>query len=53
VNPGASGGPLFSAAGNVIGLVTLKTNIEAVGFAVPLERLARFLESSCTDGLRK
>ncbi len=44
VNPGASGGPMFDSHGNVIGLVVLKAGIEGVGFAVPAERIAAFLE---------
>lgn len=47
VNPGTSGSPLFNSFGNVIGLVTLKGNIEAAGFAVPAERVKSFLERCC------
>ena len=38
VNPGNSGGPVYNAAGQVIGVVTAKTSaegVEGLGFAVP------------------
>ena len=38
VNPGNSGGPVYNAAGQVIGVVTAKssaTGVEGLGFAVP------------------
>jgi tetratricopeptide (TPR) repeat protein len=34
VNPGNSGGPLINVYGEVVGLITLKTDLENVGFAV-------------------
>jgi S1-C subfamily serine protease len=44
INPGSSGSPLFDTKGRVIGLVVLKAmDAEAAGFAVPRERLVRFL----------
>ena len=50
VNPGTSGGPLFNSYGNVIGLVTIKGNIEAAGFAIPVERIKAFIERCCETG---
>jgi tetratricopeptide (TPR) repeat protein len=42
INPGNSGGPLCDRNGNVLGLVTLKlTDLEGVGFAIPLDGLKR------------
>lgn len=46
VNPGSSGSPMFDEFGQVIGLVTLKGNIEGAGFAVPAIVLRDFLETS-------
>jgi S1-C subfamily serine protease len=43
VNPGNSGGPLFNDRGQVIGMVTLKADLENVGFAVPANDLREFL----------
>lgn len=48
VNPGCSGGPLFNARGNVIGMVTLKARIDATAFAIPRQVVVAFLESCCT-----
>lgn len=40
VNPGNSGGPLFNALGETIGIITLnKTDAENVGFAISVDRL--------------
>lgn len=44
VNPGNSGGPLLDKKGNLIGIITLKANIEGVGFAVPHDVLRDFLK---------
>ena len=44
VNPGNSGGPLLSARGEVLGMVTLKAQLDNVGFAIPAARLLKFLE---------
>jgi serine protease Do len=49
INPGCSGGPMFNAKGNVVGLAVLKARIENTGFAVPAEDLMAFLKS-CTAG---
>ena len=35
VNPGNSGGPLVNEFGHIVGIVTLKTELERVGFAIP------------------
>lgn len=43
INPGCSGGPMFDSHGRVIGLVVLKAQIEAAGFAVPAHSLRDFL----------
>jgi len=43
INPGSSGGPMFNDRGLVIGLVVLKANIEATGFAVPVDQIVAFL----------
>jgi S1-C subfamily serine protease len=37
INPGNSGGPLIDEWGRLAGIVTLKTKLENVGFAVPVE----------------
>lgn len=39
VNPGNSGGPLLDDRGQVLGLVTLKAELENVGFAIPAKRV--------------
>ena len=46
VNPGNSGGPLLNPRGEVIGMVTLKAQLENVGFAVPSDELMDFLLES-------
>ena len=44
VNPGSSGCALFDKTGNVIGVVVLKGEIDGAGFAVPSDRLLKFLD---------
>jgi S1-C subfamily serine protease len=48
VNPGNSGGPLLNEHGHIVGIVTLKANLENVGFAIPVARLRAVF-----DALRK
>ncbi len=43
INPGNSGGPMFDSVGHVVGLVSLKGQIEGAGFAVPAHVLRDFL----------
>ncbi|MEI6210597.1 MAG: trypsin-like peptidase domain-containing protein [bacterium] len=43
INPGNSGGPLVSQYGEIVGLVTMKANLENVGFAIPAARLRQIL----------
>lgn len=44
VNPGNSGGPLMDEKGQVIGLVTLKAELENVGFAIPAKGIRAIFE---------
>ncbi|MBL7221610.1 MAG: trypsin-like peptidase domain-containing protein [Phycisphaerae bacterium] len=39
VNPGNSGGPLFNALGEMIGVITLKATGENISFAIAVDRL--------------
>lgn len=48
VNPGNSGGPLVSATGEVIGIISLKlvqTEVESMGFAIPIEDAMSHIEN--------
>jgi S1-C subfamily serine protease len=45
VNPGNSGGPLLNEHGHIVGIVTLKANLENVGFAIPASRLRAIYEA--------
>ncbi len=46
INPGNSGGPVFDSRGMVIGMITLKGNLEGTGFAIVASSLRQFLEST-------
>ncbi len=39
VNPGNSGGPIFNMAAQVIGMVTLGTNMQGTGFALHIDQV--------------
>jgi serine protease Do len=46
INPGNSGGPLINAAGEVIGITSLKLvkdEVEGMGFAIPIEDAMRYV----------
>ena len=47
VNPGNSGGGLFDAQGNLIGLVVAKSSgddVEGLGFAIPIDNVVEVLD---------
>jgi S1-C subfamily serine protease len=52
INPGNSGGPLVDLEGNLVGLSSAKMSVaqnlpvESIGFAIPAERVKRFLEDA-------
>ena len=57
VNPGNSGGPLINAAGQVVGIVTLKLDgVDGMGFALPsdgvLPLINAIIENGSIDGIK-
>lgn len=53
VNPGNSGGPVYNSRGEVIGVVTAKysrTDVEGLGFAIPINDAVRIAEDLVTKG---
>ncbi|BDF59636.1 hypothetical protein CE91St36_24530 [Christensenellaceae bacterium] len=56
INPGNSGGGLFDGQGNLIGIVVAKsggTNIEGLGFAIPINDARSVIDSIIKDGYVK
>ncbi len=41
INPGNSGGPLCNAAGEIVGVNTLKAKIDGVGYALPVDKFRK------------
>ena len=53
VNPGNSGGPVYNAAGQVVGIVTAKyseTGVEGLGFAIPANDASRLVDDLISLG---
>lgn len=53
VNPGNSGGALFDASGNLIGIVVAKSsgsNVEGLGFAIPINQAAKTAKNLIKNG---
>ena len=53
VNSGNSGGPVYNAQGEVIGIVTAKyqsTGVEGLGFAIPVNDAVRIAQDLITKG---
>ena len=53
VNPGNSGGPVYNARGEVIGVVTAKysdSDVEGLGFAIPINDAVRIAEDLVANG---
>jgi len=53
INSGNSGGPVFSASGDVIGVVTAKyssSGIEGIGFAIPINDVVTIANDLITKG---
>jgi len=56
INPGNSGGALFNSQGQLIGIVnakTIGTDVEGLGFAIPLHRATSIIEQLLTYGYVK
>ncbi len=45
INPGNSGGPAFNELGQVVGINTLKADLQGVGFAIPASVLRKAFQS--------
>ncbi len=43
INPGNSGGPLLNSAGEVVGINTLGTDAQSLGFAIPIHLARRII----------
>jgi serine protease Do len=43
INPGSSGGPMLNSAGEVVGVNTLGSNAQGLGFAVPIHLARRII----------
>jgi S1-C subfamily serine protease len=55
INPGSSGGPLFNARGNVVGLNTAvlrgsRGELEGIAFAIPCPLLLHFMDEISAHG---
>ncbi|MDO5569455.1 MAG: trypsin-like peptidase domain-containing protein [bacterium] len=56
INPGNSGGPLVNANGEVVGITSLKlvqSEVEGMGFAIPIEDALSYAETLETGGTIK
>lgn len=50
INPGNSGGPLLDSAGEVVGINTLGTDAQGLGFAIPISLVRRVMEDLVVMG---